>query len=199
MTLTIGLTGSIASGKSTVSLMFDEYGIPVVDADKVSREVVRPGEEAYDQIVKTFGSGILRADGTLDRPQLGSIVFNDEKAREKLNGIVHPAVRKKMKLDKEAYFEAGADCVVLDIPLLFEGNRTHTVDKTLVVYVDEEVQVKRLMERNQFTEEEAWQRISSQIPIGEKAKMADRVINNNGSKYESYEQLREILTEWKVI
>jgi len=199
MTLTIGLTGSIASGKSTVSLMFDDYGIPVVDADKVSRDVVRPKEEAYNQIVETFGSGILRDDGTIDRPQLGDIVFKDEEARQQLNGIVHPAVRKKMKLDKEAYFESGADCVVLDIPLLFEGNRAHTVDKTLVVYVDEEVQVRRLMERNQFTREEALQRISSQIPIEEKAKMADRVINNNGSKYESSEQLRKILTEWKVI
>ncbi|WP_100012044.1 dephospho-CoA kinase [Lentibacillus sediminis] len=198
MTLTIGLTGSIASGKSTVSLMFDDFDIPVIDADKISREVVQPGENAYREIIETFGEDVLRADKTLDREKLGSIIFADKEKREQLNGIVHPAVRKKMLEKKQAFIDAGAACVVLDIPLLFESKLTHFVDKTLVVYVDENMQLERLMDRNGYTEEEARQRIETQMPVKEKAELADFVIDNNGSKQESYEQLEELLREWKV-
>ncbi|MEN1968250.1 dephospho-CoA kinase [Lentibacillus sp. N15] len=199
MALTIGLTGSIASGKSTVSLMFDDYRIPMVDADKLSRDVVRPGEQAYEQIIDTFGTDILRNDKSIDRKQLGSIVFADETKLQQLNAIVHPAIREKMLTTRDSLIHAGASCVVLDIPLLFESKLTHFVDKTLVVFVDEEVQLKRLMERDHFTEEEAIQRIQSQIPVKEKAAMADAVIDNNGTKYQSYEQLETVLKEWKVI
>lgn len=198
MTLTIGLTGSIASGKSTVSLMFDDFDIPVIDADKISREVVQPGEAAYKEIIETFGEDVLRADKTLDREKLGSIIFADKEKREQLNGIVHPAVRKKMLEKKQAFIDAGAACVVLDIPLLFESKLTHFVDKTLVVYVDENVQLERLMDRNGYTEEEARQRIKSQMPVKEKAELADYVIDNNRSKQGSYEQLEELLKEWRV-
>jgi len=199
MTLVIGLTGSIASGKSTVSLMFDEFDIPVIDADKLSREVVRPGEKAYQGIVDAFGEGILREDLTLDREALGQMVFADEEKRKRLNEIVHPAVRKSMLSKRDAYLKKQEKCVVLDIPLLFESKLTHFVDKTLVVYVDEPVQIERLMDRNGYSEEEAMQRIRSQIPVKEKAKMADKVIDNNGSKYESYQQLEKILQDWGII
>jgi len=198
MALTIGLTGSIASGKSTVSLMFDDYNIPVIDADKLSREVVEPGEKAYAQIIETFGTDVLRADKTIDRKHLGAIVFADETKRKQLNDIVHPAVREKMLHMRDSLIDAGASCVVLDIPLLFEGNLTHFVDKTLVVFVDESVQLERLMNRDHYTEEEACQRIQSQIPVKEKAAMADAVINNNGTKYQSYEQLERILQAWNI-
>ncbi|GAB3065095.1 dephospho-CoA kinase [Virgibacillus ainsalahensis] len=199
MALIIGLTGSIASGKSTVSLMFDDFNIPVVDADKISREVVNPGEKAYTNIIKTFGQEILREDKTLDREKLGSIIFADDEKRKQLNSIVHPAVREKMLQKKEAFVQAGASSVVLDIPLLFESKLTHFADKTLVVYVDEEVQLERLMKRNGYAEEEAKQRISSQISVSDKAEMADATIDNNGTKYESFEQLEKLLKEWKVI
>lgn len=199
MTLVIGLTGSIASGKSTVSLMFDEFNIPVIDADKLSREVVRPGEKAYQKIVKAFGEQILREDGTLDREKLGEIVFADEEKRKMLNQIVHPAVRESMIAKRDAYVKSGEKCIVLDIPLLFESNLPHFVDKTLVVYVDEDIQLQRLMERNGYTEEEALQRIRAQIPVKEKADRADQVIDNNGSKYESYQQLELILKNWGII
>ncbi|MEC5421965.1 dephospho-CoA kinase [Virgibacillus sp. C22-A2] len=199
MTLVIGLTGSIASGKSTVSLMFDEFNIPVVDADKLSREVVKPGEKAYDKIVNTFGHEILRDDQTLDRKKLGGIIFADEDKRKQLNSIVHPAVRERMIFRRDSFIEAGETCVVLDIPLLFESKLTHFVDKTLVVFVDEGVQLKRLMERDDYTEVEAWQRIKSQISIDEKAKKANAIIDNNGTKYESYIQLEKLLREWKII
>lgn len=199
VTLVIGLTGSIATGKSTVSLMFDDFDIPVIDADKVARQVVVPGEKAYNDIVKVFGEEILREDRTLDRKKLGSIVFADEEQRKKLNSIIHPEIRKKMLHDRDQFVKQGARCVVLDIPLLYESKLTHFVDKVIVVYADPDVQLKRLMERNGYTEEEARQRIDSQMPAKEKAALADAVIDNNGTKAESYEQLEKILLEWKVL
>ncbi|SHG84394.1 dephospho-CoA kinase [Ornithinibacillus halophilus] len=199
MAIVIGLTGSIASGKSTVSLMFDEFNIPVIDADKISREVVEPGEEAYEKIVATFGESIVREDGKLDRKELGAIVFENEEKRKQLNEIVHPAVRKSMLEKRDALIEQGEKCVVLDIPLLFESKLTHFVNKTIVVYVDEDVQLKRLMERDGYNEKEAMQRIQSQIPVKEKANLADEVINNNGTKFETLEQLDQILRKWNVL
>ncbi|QSS99200.1 dephospho-CoA kinase [Pontibacillus sp. ALD_SL1] len=199
MGVVIGLTGSIATGKSTVSLMFDDYGIPVVDADKLSREVVKPGRDAYNKIVNVFGEGVLREDHTLDRKALGEIVFNNEEKRKQLNEIVHPAVRSEMVRERDEYLMQGDKAVVLDIPLLFESQLTDYVDKTLVVAVDEEVQLKRLMERDESTEEEALSRIRSQISITEKSRMADEVIDNNGSKKETYDQLESILRKWEIL
>ena len=198
LTLILGLTGSIATGKSTVSLMFDDYEIPVIDADKVARQVVVPGEQAYNEIVKEFGEDILREDKMLDRKKLGSIVFADEEKRKKLNNIIHPQIRKKMLHDRDQLVEQGEKCVVLDIPLLFESELTHFVDKVIVVYADPKIQLERLMERDESTEEEAKQRINSQMSIKEKAARADTVINNNGTKFETYEQLEKVLKEWNV-
>ncbi|WP_029267297.1 dephospho-CoA kinase [Virgibacillus alimentarius] len=199
MGLIIGLSGSIASGKSTVSLMFDDFDIPVIDADKLAREVVDPGEKAYEAIIHKFGPGILREDKTLDRKKLGAIVFADEQKRLQLNEIVHPAIREKMLKHRDAYIKSDEKCVVLDIPLLFENKLTNYVDKTLVVYVDENVQLERLMEREGFSKQEAKQRIQAQIPNKEKAKLADAIIDNNGTKHHSYEQLEKLLRTWGVI
>ncbi|MFG6116488.1 dephospho-CoA kinase [Halobacillus sp. MO56] len=199
MTLVIGLTGSIASGKSTVSLMFDDYDIPVIDADKISREVVIPGEKAYHEIVTEFGESILREDGSIDRKKLGSIVFKEEDKRKRLNNIVHPAVRKRMIERRDHFCNQEVPAVVMDIPLLFESELTHLVDKTLVVYADENVQLERLMERDGSVQEEAIQRINAQLPVKKKAEMADEVIDNNGTKHESYQQLNAILRKWNVI
>lgn len=199
MTLVIGLTGSIASGKSTVSTMFKELHIPVIDADKISREVVEPGEFAYQEIVKEFGETILLEDQSIDRKKLGSIIFTDEGKRKKLNGIVHPAIRKRMLEEKEAYTKALEKCVVMDIPLLFESKLTHFVEKIVVVYVDENTQLERLMSRDGSSEKEALQRIRSQIPVREKIELADAVINNNGTKEDSFGQLKDILRKWNVL
>jgi dephospho-CoA kinase len=199
MTLVIGLTGSIASGKSTISSMFKELQIPVIDADKIARDVVEPGEEAYDEIVKEFGKSILLENQSIDRKKLGSIIFTNEEKRGKLNSIVHPAIRKRMLAEKEAYIKARYKCVVMDIPLLFESKLTHFVEKILVVYVDEHIQLKRLISRDGSSEEEALQRICSQIPVREKIELADAVINNNGTIDESFEQLKDVLTKWDVL
>jgi dephospho-CoA kinase len=199
VTLVIGLTGSIATGKSTVANMFRELQIPVIDADVLAREVVEPGEKAYEEIVKHFGKEILFEDGTLNRKKLGSIVFSDAEKRKILNSIVHPEVRKKMLEKRDTYIKEKKKAVVLDIPLLFESKLTHLVDKTLVVYTDKKIQLSRLMERDKSTKENALKRIHAQMPIDEKIKLADAAINNNGSLNDTKEQLIQLLKKWDVL
>jgi len=199
MTTVVGLTGGIASGKSTVANMIRNLGIAVIDADVIAREVVEVGQEAYYKIIETFGDGILQEDRTINRAELGAIIFNNEDKRKALNNIVHPAVRAKMNELKTEYIKKGEKVIVLDIPLLFESKLTHLVEKIIVVYVDREVQVKRLMERNGLTLEEAEARIHSQMPLSEKIPLADAVLNNNGTIVETTEQLKSILQTWQLI
>jgi dephospho-CoA kinase len=199
MGLSIGLTGGIASGKSTVSSMLIELGFPVIDADQIAREAVKPGEEPYKKIVETFGREILLENGEINRPKLGSIIFHDQEKRDLLNKIVHPFVRRRMIEQKEALFEKGEKAVILDIPLLFESKLTHLVDKTILVYVDADVQLERLMRRNDLTENEAKARIASQMPLVQKVPLADAVINNNGTIEETRKQLIHLLTNWQLL
>jgi dephospho-CoA kinase len=198
MSLTIGLTGGIASGKSTVSKMLTEMGIPVIDADIEARLAVEQGETAYNDIVRYFGEDILDQDGNINREKLGSIVFHDEEKRKALNSFVHPAVRQRMLAKVERAKQDREKAIILDIPLLIEGNLQYMADKILLVYVNEETQLQRLMERNQLSEEEALARIKSQMPIDEKVKHADKVINNNGTIAETKQQLEQILAEWGI-
>ncbi|WP_406944565.1 dephospho-CoA kinase [Halobacillus sp. SY10] len=199
MTLVIGLTGSIASGKSTVAKMFQDMDIPVIDADQISRDVVQPGEPAYQEIVETFGEQVLEEGGDLDRKKLGKVVFADETKRKQLNGIVHPKVREEMIRRREQYKQQQYQAVVLDIPLLFESNLTDYVEKILVVYVDEKTQLERLMERDQSGREDAEERIRAQIPVKKKAEMADAVIDNTGTVEGSLQQLNDILHGWGIV
>ncbi len=198
MALTIGLTGGIASGKSTVSQMFKEAGIVVVDADVIARKVVEPGEEAYEQIVQSFGKDILLPDEKIDRQKLGSVVFFNEEKRLLLNSIVHPAVRKQMLKEKEEHLNNGEETVILDIPLLFESKLTELVDRTLLVYVDYETQLARLMNRNNLSKGESEARIQSQMPLKDKIQLADAVIDNNGTIEATKDQLHEICTQWGI-
>ncbi|MFS0780628.1 dephospho-CoA kinase [Bacillus sp. 1P06AnD] len=195
----IGITGGIASGKSTVSAMITEMGYTVVDADVAARAVVEPGQKAYGTVVEQFGRDILCEDGTLNRAKLGGIIFHDEEKRLLLNSIVHPAVREYMDEQRDAAFARGESVVFMDIPLLFESKLQGTVDQSILVYVDYVVQLKRLMERNGFSEEEAKARIRSQMPLEDKKAMADAVIENNGSIEETKEQIRHILHRWSII
>jgi dephospho-CoA kinase len=199
MTLVVGLTGGIASGKSTVANMFKEMGIEVIDADIEARKAVEIGEAAYEQIVTYFGEGILNDDHTINRSKLAEIIFNDSVKRQKLNEIVHPDVRRRMNEKKEAAILRGDQVVVLDIPLLFESGLKHMVDVVLLVYVEKDVQLQRLMDRNLLTKEEALARIQSQMPIEDKRKLADKVINNNGTIDDTKKQLIELLADWKTI
>jgi len=196
MAMIIGLTGGIASGKSTVSEMIKNLGITVIDADIEARLAVEKGEDAYQKIIEHFGQSILLNDGNINRAKLGEIIFNNEQERTVLNGIVHPAVRRRMAEKQEAAINKGESLIVKDIPLLFESKLTNTVDRILLVYVDEEVQLQRLMNRNQYTREEALARIQSQMPLKEKRELADAVIDNNGSVEQTERQLFNILKEW---
>ncbi|MDQ0858125.1 dephospho-CoA kinase [Bacillus sp. V2I10] len=198
MTLAIGLTGGIASGKSTVSNMFKDANIPVIDADVIAKQVVEAGEPAYHSVVETFGRSILKDDGAIDREKLGSIVFQNETERKKLNGIVHPAVRREMLKQKEDAERRNEPAVVLDIPLLFESNLAHMADVTVVVYVDPHVQLERLMNRNQLTKQEAEWRIQSQLPLNDKKDKADEVIDNNGSLQSTKRQFEELMKKWNL-
>ncbi|WP_409251595.1 dephospho-CoA kinase [Bacillus sp. SCS-153A] len=195
----IGLTGGIASGKSTVSNLLEQKGFSVVDADEAARKAVEPGEPALQKIIEAFGGGILNPDGTLNRSALGDIIFTDEERRKELNEIVHPAVRAQMLAEKDGAFDAGKQTVIMDIPLLFESNLTWMVDKTIVVYVDRETQLKRLMKRNSLTVEEATARIESQMSLEEKKGLAQAVLDNRGTIEETMKQLDELIVSWNLI
>ncbi|QKE75367.1 dephospho-CoA kinase [Arthrobacter citreus] len=190
-----GLTGSIASGKSTVSNFLKQLNVPIVDADVIAKEVVEIGQPAYEMIKEAFGSEILLESGEINRPLLGSIIFNNKEKRLQLNGIVHPEVRREMKKQADRYINQGEPLVILDIPLLYEGNSIELVEKVIVVTVSEENQLKRLMERNGLSKEDALLRIGSQIPVKEKADRADYVIDNNGDLEDTKRQVKDLLNK----
>lgn len=194
----IGLTGSIASGKSTVAEMLREKGFPIVDADEIARLVVEPGTSVIKKISQTFGTEVLNEDGTLNREKLGERIFGDVEERGKLNAIIHPAIRSEMLRQKEMWISNGATTVIMDIPLLFESKLQSLVDKILVVSVTKDIQKQRLMARNQLTEKEAFDRINSQLPMEMKEEGANGVIYNNGTREEAGEQLQAILTNWEI-
>ncbi|GKV54570.1 dephospho-CoA kinase [Sporosarcina sp. NCCP-2222] len=194
----IGLTGSIASGKSTVAAMLREKGYPIVDADEISRLVVEPGSPVLCEIKKAFGDEVIMEDGQLNRAKLGDLIFNDIEKRQQLNGIIHPAVRKEMLRQKEEWVAKGASTVIMDIPLLFESRLQPFVDKILVVSVTKDLQKSRLMARNGLSEAEAESRISSQLPMEVKERGADAIVDNNGALEATKQQLEAVLEEWKA-
>ena len=194
----IGLTGSIASGKSTVSTMLKRKGFPIVDADEIARQVVELGSPVLQEISRVFGESVLQADGSLNRVKLGEIIFNDEEMRQKLNGIIHPAIRQEMLKQKDEWLAGGANTVIMDIPLLFESKLQSFVDTIIVVSVTPEIQKERLIARNVLSEEEADRRIQSQLPVKEKEKAADAVLFNNGTVEETQKQLDSLLLKWDL-
>ncbi|MGB7065425.1 MAG: dephospho-CoA kinase, partial [Syntrophobacteria bacterium] len=175
--LKVGLTGGIASGKSTVSEAFARLGAKVLDADEVAREVVLPGKPAWTKLRHTFGSEFFHPDGRLNRNKLRRLVFADPEQRSRLNAIVHPEVMREIDFRFEQLTSSAEHAVVLvDIPLLIEVGVAHRFDKVVVVYANESVQVMRLMQRDGLSREEARQALSVQIDLREKAKKADFVI-----------------------
>lgn len=187
----VGLTGGIASGKSTVSRCLQELGAPVVDADALVHELQAPGMPVLAAVVAHFGRQVLRPDGSLDRPALGRLIFQDPQHRRALEAIVHPAVRERIWAEVERLRQAGHVAAVLDIPLLFEGDMQRLVDETWVVYVDRESQRSRLMARDSLSAAEAERRIGSQMDLEEKRLRADRVIDNRGTVAQTREQVEQ--------
>ncbi|KAB7668020.1 dephospho-CoA kinase [Bacillus sp. B1-b2] len=198
MTLIIGLTGGIASGKSTVSSYYKSLGITIIDADIEARLAVEKGEPAYIKIVEHFGKNILHADETINRQALGEIVFNEERERQVLNSILHPDIRRRMEEKKGEAIHLGLPLVILDIPLLYENKLEGMVDKTILVYVDEDVQIERLMDRNHLDAKQARNRMDAQLPLSSKRLLADEIINNNQSIENAINQAKEILKKWDV-
>lgn len=192
----VGLTGSISTGKSTVSTMLSELGGVIIDADKIVRQVQRPGEPAWREIVESFGEEILLPNQELDRAKLGSLVFGNEQNRQRLNSIVHPHVRDERDRQTAAAFAANAQAVVIwDIPLLIETGIYKEVDKVVVVYVDPDTQLQRLLARDELSPEQAKSRIAAQMSIDEKKQYADYLIDNRGSLEETRAQVLAVWTE----
>ena len=191
--LLVGLTGGIATGKSTVSSMFRALGCEVIDADVLAREVVAPGEPALAQIADEFGREVLQPDGTLDRKKLGAIVFADPSRRKRLEQITHPAIalRFRERLD-ELEARGFAGIVLWDAPVMIESGGYKNMEKLVVVATDETTQCARLCARDSIDTVEAERKFGSQMPVAEKAKLADYVIDNAGDRAATERQVREV-------
>ena len=196
--LIVGLTGGIASGKSTIADMFKREGAYIIDVDMISREVVNPGRPAWHDVGQFFGKEVLGEDQTLNRKRLGDIVFSDAEKRKKLEEIIHPRItaEKLMKI-KEIAKQDNRGIVIIDIPLLIETNQQHTVDKVVLVYTSPQGQVERLMKRDNLSLEDAHKRLASQIPIENKKKYAQYIINNEGPFEQIEKKVKEVFQDLK--
>jgi dephospho-CoA kinase len=188
----VALTGGIATGKSYVSSKLREAGVPVVDADTLAREVVAPGTPALAAIRKRFGPDAVRSDGTMDRVRIGHLVFRDKRARQDLEGIIHPAVIKAIeeffeKLPKKTPF------AVADIPLLYETGRQAQFDSVIVVACPKAMQLERVLSRDRLTKEDAERRLAAQLPIDEKVKKANHVIRTDAGFEQTDEQIKNVI------
>ena len=198
MSFVLGITGGIASGKSTVVDFFKAEGFPVVDGDIVAREVVEPGSDGLRALEKVFGKTILQNDGRLDRKKLGSIIFQNEQKRHLLNKTLDPFIRSEIERQT---LEAKkiSPLVIVDIPLLFEGHYESMMDEVATVYVTPKIQLERLMARNDLSEEEAIKRINSQLSLEEKKKRADIVFDNCHSQETTRQQVLNWLKRKKFV
>lgn len=200
--LIVGLTGGIVSGKSTVARMFRQLGADIIDADNIARAIVQPGEKAWKNIVHYFGKEILKDNQEINRKELARIVFADKEKLEKLNKITHPEIvaiiKNKIEEMRSKDSSDGTICII-EVPLLFEANLEGMMDKIIVVYLNREEQVKRLLIRNSLTQEEAINRIDSQIPMEKKLKKADYVIDNGASLGHTRIQVKQIWQELRQL
>jgi dephospho-CoA kinase len=191
----IGLTGGIASGVTLVARMFRDLGARVIEADQVSRDVVRPGTEVFRALAQAFGPDVVAADGTLDRQRLGRVIFGDAAARARLNALTHPAIRRRIweEIDQVRRADPGAT-VIVDIPLLLDtsGPETFDLDGVIVVTATPELQMARMTARDGLSREEAQRRLAAQRPVALKAADADWVIDNTGSVEETRGQVRRL-------
>jgi len=196
----VGLTGGIASGKSTVSEAFARLGAKVLDADEVAREVVLPGQPAWLKLRQAFGSEFFLPDGEVNRSKLRRLVFADPEARGKLNAIVHPEVMKEINRRFEQLTASAQDVVVVvDVPLLLEVGVAHRFDRVIVVYVTENVQIKRLRQRDGLSLEGARRALSTQMVLNKKVEQADYVIDNSGTRDETQAQVEKVWQELLVL
>lgn len=191
----VGLTGGIASGKSTVSNLFKAHGIPVVDADIVARNVLKKGTGGWKKVVAAFGDDILLDNGEVDRAKLGQIVFSDPEKRQLLNRLLAPFISRGMLMEVLKLWIKGCSIIVLDVPLLFEAKMDKWTKPIVVIWIDPETQLQRLMTRDGSMEEEAKNRINAQMSLDLKRSKADIVIDNTSSLEALHEQFQKVLTQ----
>lgn len=195
----VGLTGGVATGKSTVAKMFRQCGATVIDADQLARQVVEPGKPAWRDIVKTFGKQVLRPDQTLDRHAMGTIVFRSRGKLRRLERIIHPRVaRLQSQLTRHAARKDPNAVVIYDVPLLFEAGVNQRVDKIIVVTADRETQIARLQQRNHLSKTEALRRIRNQMPLATKIKRADYVLDGTQPRARLRKAIAHILTDMRA-
>lgn len=194
--LTIGLTGGIGSGKSTVAQWFKKQGVPVLDADKTVHRLLQSDLSTISKLIHEFGSEILGEGGQINRTKLGQRVFYDEDARKRLERIVHPNVLESMKAEQAVLRDIGAGFCVWDVPLLFETGFEQFVDQVWVVWVPRDLQILRVLKRDKLSRSEVEARLAAQGSLDEKRKRADVVIDNSGSEWETVSQLEEA---WKEL
>ncbi|WP_033170815.1 dephospho-CoA kinase [Selenomonas sp. ND2010] len=192
----IGLTGGIASGKSTVSAYLQEKGASIIDADGIAHELLEPGRPLYEAYRNHFGEKILLPDGTLDCRAIGQLVFSDPIERKWLNATAHPLIQQEICQRLQRYQAEKKSVIVLDVPLLFESGWDKMAEKVCLVYVEEKIQLARLMKRNGYGREEAAARIAAQMPWEEKKKRADCLIDNSGSLSSTLRQVDDLWKEW---
>jgi len=193
----VGLTGGIASGKSTVAKILADLGAAIINADVLAREVVEPDQDAWKEIVAAFGADVLQADRTLDRAKLRATIFNNPEARKKLESIIHPRVRALAEQRISEHAAAGYAFVVYEVPLLFEGNLHEWLRPVILVACDVDTQRTRLQERDRLDAAQAQKHIDAQMSLAEKRQLADYVIENNGSLADLEKQVREVLGKIK--
>ena len=196
MARVIGLTGGIASGKSTMARFFRDKGAAVLSADTIAFALAKPRQILYRLYVAHFGEDILQADGTLDRRAIGRLVFDNDAERQWLDETTHPILERAMRRQIAVKQAKNFPVIILDVPLLFEAGWDKMTEENCLVFVDEATQLARLMRRNGYTEEEARGRIAAQMPLSEKKKRADTFIDNSGSLEESFQQAEKLWKEW---
>ena len=194
----VGLTGGIASGKSTVAKILQSLGAAIVNADDLAREVVEPGQEAWKEIVASFGADILQSDQTLDRQKLRKLIFNRPEARKQLESIIHPRVRALAEERIRQYGAAGYPVVIYEVPLLFEGKLQEWLRPVILVACNLKTQTARLQKRDHLARADAEKHIAAQMSLAEKRRLADYVIENNGSLADLERQTRQILEKLKA-
>jgi len=197
--LVVGLTGGISSGKSTVSKMIEQAGIPVICADELARKVVEPGSPGMEEIRRTFGEGVIDSKGGLDRAAMARVVFADSSLRKTLESIIHPRVEEERDRRIHLLARQGHEIAVVDVPLLFEAGWQDAFDLIVVVYAPREVQETRLIARDGITTEEARARLDAQMSIEHKRDLADRLIDNSESMDETHRQVERILQDLKMM
>lgn len=196
----VGLTGGVATGKSTVAKMFKHCGAVVIDADELARDVVKPGKPAWREIVNEFGKTVLNADRTLNRRELGALVFGNRTKLRRLERIIHPHVaREQTRLTKQAAKKDPHAVVIYDVPLLFEAGIDKRVDRTIVVTADRDTQITRLKKRNGFSRAEAIRRKRSQMPLAKKIQRADHALNGTISRPSLRKQVGQLFKSLRLL